>query len=68
MNIVNVKQTALSLLILLAVLILFVSYNNMNNAAVSDTQSVELGVALFSPSGERGGAVIPASCGSPHCG
>ena len=68
MSIINVKQIALSLLILLVLLIPFISYNNGDTVAVSEHQSVELGVSSFSPSGERGGAVIPASCGSPHSG
>lgn len=53
----------------MAGLLLFAAVVLLGRETVSDPfHSVEYGIASLSPSGEAGGYIIPASCGSPHAG
>ena len=72
MNSIISKRQFIILIIFFVLLVPFISFdlisqNNNNDTSLKNT-SVELGIASFSPSGEEGGAAIPASCGSPHSG
>ncbi len=58
-------KTSLIALLLAAVVLLAAAYFLPESTS---SQSPELGVASLSPKGAAGGAVIPASCGSPHSG
>lgn len=61
----NYKTSLIALI--LALIVLFGAAYVMSESTAT-SQSPELGVASLSPSGSSGGAVLPASCGSPHSG
>lgn len=60
----NYRTTIIALLLALAILLAA----SLALSSKERSASVELGAASLSPRGAEGGAVIPASCGSPHSG
>ncbi|MEX0652465.1 MAG: hypothetical protein WD509_02985 [Candidatus Paceibacterota bacterium] len=69
MNNILSKKLVFSLGALLFLLAVVFSFSFlMQENSTGSLSSVELGISSLSPSGEAGGTVIPASCGSPHTG
>lgn len=63
------RQLIFSLIILFVLLVPFISLDLLSQySGLDESISVELGMSSPSPSGETGGTIIPASCGSPHSG